>query len=210
MGSDTYADHATPVSTGVKYSDNSIGEFTYSWESPEVTDVEAREYHFGTLMPLDPDEQLLFEAEWEFDFRFSDSLTGYFRPRVFVDALDSDLKRFEPYELYATWEEEGWDLRAGQMVENWGIVDTYNPIDVVSRRDFATDILDPDRLGELGVRFRLLFDGGETIGEPTVSFYALPVFRETLFPPEDQRFGFGTDAVPFEAEPLCQPARGLR
>ena len=43
-----------------------------------------------------PDEQLLFEAEWEFDFRFSDSLTGYFRPRVFVDALDSDLKRFEP------------------------------------------------------------------------------------------------------------------
>lgn len=151
------------------------------------------------------DGQFLFESEFEFDFRFSPSVSAYFRPRILADAFDSDLKRFEPYEAYATYEGEGWDLRAGQMVENWGIVDTYNPIDVVSRRDFAGDILDPDRLGELGVRGRLLFEGGETIGEPTVSVYAMPVFRRTLFPPEDQRFGFGTDLVPFEEDEGFEP-----
>lgn len=139
------------------------------------------------------DEQLLLEAELELDFRHSDHLSSYFRPRFFLDALDGELKRFEPYEAYATYAERGWDLRAGQFVENWGIVDTFNPIDVINRRDFATDALDADRLGELGVRTRHFFDGNETIGEPTVSLYAMPIFRETPFPTRDQRFGFGTN-----------------
>ncbi len=152
------------------------------------------------------DEQLLFEAELELDFRFHESVSGYFRPRVFVDTLDGDLKRFEPLEAYLTYERETWDLRAGQLVENWGIVDTYNPIDVVNRRDFATDFLDPDRLGEFGARLRLLFAGNETIGEPTASFYVLPVWRETLFPPENQRFSFDSDVAEFDENDGFEPS----
>jgi len=87
------------------------------------------------------DEQFLIEAEAELDFQFADRWSGYFRPRFFIDALDDELNRIEPYEAYVTYEGEGWDLRAGQFVENWGIVDTYNPIDVVNRRDFATDVV---------------------------------------------------------------------
>ncbi len=150
-------------------------------------------------------EQLLLESEFEFDFRFSDSLSGYFRPRIFLDALDGDLRRFEPYEAYLTWEGDSWDLRGGQFVENWGIVDTYNPIDIINRRDFATDILDPKRLGELGLRFRYLLDGNSTIGEPTFSLYTLPVFRETLFAPEDQRFGFGSEDLRFDEDDGFEP-----
>ena len=148
------------------------------------------------------DEQLLLEGELELDFRLGDDLTAYVRPRFFVDALDGELRRFEPYEGYLTYSGDGWDLRAGQFVENWGIVDTFNPIDVINRRDFATDALDTDRLGELGGRVRKFFTGGETIGEPTVSFYAMPLFRETPFPPEDQRFGFGSD---FESDDGFEP-----
>lgn len=138
------------------------------------------------------DQQLLLEGELELDFRLSDELTAYVRPRFFLDAFDGDLTRFEPYEAFLTYRDEDWDLRAGQFVENWGIVDTFNPIDVVNRRDFGTDALDTDRLGELGVRVRRFFSGGDVIGEPTLSLYALPVFRETLFPPEEQRFGLGS------------------
>ena len=58
-------------------------------------------------------EQLLVEAELELDFRFGPGLSGYFRPRLFLDAFDGDLQRFEPYEGYATYEGGGWDLRAG-------------------------------------------------------------------------------------------------
>ena len=57
------------------------------------------------------DEQLLMEAELELEFRFTDEITAYARPRVLVDALDGDLKRFEPYEAYATFEQSDWDLR---------------------------------------------------------------------------------------------------
>ena len=151
------------------------------------------------------DGQLLLESEVELEFRFSNRLSGYFRPRMFIDAFDGELQRFEPYEVYVTYEQDGWDLRAGQLVENWGIVDTYNPIDVVNRRDFGTEPLEADRLGELGVRWRRVFEGGSTIGEPTVSVYALPVFRETRFGPEDQRLGPGTDALPFEEDQGFEP-----
>ena len=158
------------------------------------------------------DEQLLFESEFEFDYRFRDGLSGFFRPRVFVDALDGDLKRFEPYEAYVSYERSRWDLRFGQFVENWGIVDTFNPIDVINRRDLATDFLDPDRLGELGVRYRRFFGGGDTFGEPTLSLYALPVWRETAFPTEDSRFSFDRPGLPFVEEAGFEPEgsdRGL-
>ena len=85
----------------------------------------------------------------EFDFRLGDSSTAYFRPRLFTDILDGDNDRFEPYELYVTEAGDGWDLRAGQFVENWGIADTFNPIDVINRRDLATGILDTKRMGEI-------------------------------------------------------------
>jgi len=151
------------------------------------------------------DEQLILEGEMEFDFRLRESTTAYFRPRIFLDVLDGDNDRFEPYELYVTEAGDGWDLRAGQFVENWGIADTYNPIDVVNRRDLATGILDTERMGELGLRYRSFFDGGETIGEPTVSAYVLPVWRPTPFPSEDQRFGFGGGATPFDEDDGFEP-----
>ncbi len=147
------------------------------------------------------DEQLLIEGEMEFDFSLSERLDAYYRPRIFIDARDGELRRFEPYEAYLTWAGDSWDFRGGQFVENWGIVDTFNPIDVVNRRDFGTDVLDADRLGELGFRFRQFFEGGNIIGEPTVSLYALPLFRTTPFPPRDQRFSLGdafTDSDGFQ------------
>ena len=152
------------------------------------------------------DEQLLLEAELEVERTFGGGFSAYFRPRLFVDLLDDDLHRFEPYEAYVTWEKPSWDLRLGQMVENWGIVDTYNPLDLVNRRDFATDILDPRRLGELGVRFRRFFDGRGAFGEPTVSIYALPVFRETRFSTENQRFALGSSSLPFDEDGGFEPS----
>lgn len=137
------------------------------------------------------DEQLLIEAELELDFRFENRWTGYFRPRVFVDAFDGELERFEPYEAYATWSGDGMDVRVGQFVENWGIVDTFNPIDVVNRRDLATDFLDPTRLGELGGRVRWFGEGSGALLEPTWSLYVLPSWRETEFAIGEQRFSFG-------------------
>ncbi len=152
------------------------------------------------------DEQLLISAEVEIDLRLGNGLTGYVRPRLLVEALHGELERFEPYEAYVTFEGDGVELRVGQFVENWGIVDTYNPIDVINRRDLGSDFLDPDRLGEAGVRIRKQWAGGETFAEPTLSLYALPAFRRTEFPEDDGRFSFGTATQPFRAAGGFEPS----
>jgi hypothetical protein len=156
------------------------------------------------------DEQLILEGELELDFDLGARTTGYLRPRVLVDLVDEEADRFEPYEAYVTVSGSRWDLRAGQFVENWGIVDTFNPIDVVNRRDFGSDFLDADRLGELGVRYRRFYDGNDTFGEPTLSFYALPVFQETPFPTSDSRFSFSALALPFDEDAGGRPSGGER
>lgn len=152
------------------------------------------------------DEQFLFLSEFELDFRFSEALTGYARPRVLLDLFDGDYQRFEPYEGYISWEGDRFDLRAGALVENWGVVDTFNPVDVLNRRDFGSDLLDADRLGEIGVRARAKFTGGETFGEPTLSAYVLPVWRATPFAPEDQRFAVGLGGLELDEDAAFDPA----
>ena len=76
---------------------------------------------------------------------------------------------------------------------------------MANRRDLATDFLDPDRLGELGLRYRRFFEGGATVGEPTLSIYALPVWRPTLFPPPNQRFSFDTATAAFDEDAGFEP-----
>lgn len=156
------------------------------------------------------DEQLLLLGELELDLTLGSNLTGYVRPRFLVDLQDGQLDRFEPYEAFLTFSGSGWDLRAGQFVENWGIVDTFNPVDVVSRRDLGGDILDPARLGEAGIRARWFGAGGETWSEPTLSAYWIPVWRPTLFAPEDQRFYFGNETVQFDEDRGFEPDGGDR
>lgn len=151
------------------------------------------------------DEQLLASGELELDLRFGDDWTGYVRPRFLVDLLDGDYDRFQPFEGYVTWERTGWDLRAGAFVENWGVVDTYNPVDVLNRRDFGSDLLDADRLGEVGLRLRRSFGGNDTFGEPTLSLYALPVWQPTLFAPEDQRFAIAAGGLELDEDAAFEP-----
>jgi len=137
------------------------------------------------------------EGELELDFDLAEHLTGFLRPRVRVSLRDSDANEFEPFEGYVSYSGTGWDLRAGQFVENWGIADTFNPIDILNRRDFESDFLDPDRLGELGLRWRKFMEGNQTFGEPTLSLYALPVFRPTPFPSDESRFSFSSLGMTF-------------
>lgn len=154
------------------------------------------------------DEQLVVEGEVELQKRLTDATSLYLRPRLFLDLADSDLYRVDPLEAHVTWEEGAWDVRAGLFVENWGVVDTYNPVDVLNRRDFATDALNPRRLGELGVRVRRSFGGAGVFGQPAVSLYAIPLFQETRFPTDDQRFGFGSPALPFDEDGGFEPDGG--
>lgn len=152
------------------------------------------------------DEQFIARGELELDLRFSEAWTGYLRPRFLVDLLDGDYQRFQPFESYLTWSGETVDLRVGSIVENWGIVDTFNPVDVLNRRDFASDLLDADRLGEFGLRARVKLEGGEVLGEPTLSAYLLPVWQSTPFAPEDQRYAIALGPLQLDEDAAFDPS----
>ena len=142
------------------------------------------------------DQRFVIESELLFELDFSERIAGVFRPRAYFDVLDGDLSRFEPYEAYVTLDGEAWDVRLGQIIERWGFADLRSPLDLLNRFDFATDPLVPDRLGELGLVVGHLFEGGDVLSSPSLSVFALPVFRETRFGPSGQRIGPGPATSP--------------
>jgi len=154
------------------------------------------------------DEQWIQELQLEFDLELAPRLSGFFRPRFLIDVLDDDLVRTEPLEAYVTLDLGDHELRAGQLVENWGIADTFNPIDILNRRDVAEDPIDPIRLGELGVRYRWFLPGGDVIGEPTISAYVMPVFRKAVFPGDDSRWSFNPRTPAAPSAPLLDEELG--
>jgi hypothetical protein len=133
------------------------------------------------------DEQVLTEMQLDLSLQLADGLDADATPWLLLDALDDELRRYEPLEAYLIYRAESWDVTAGQFIESWGIVDTFNPLDVLNRRDLAVDLLEAPARGELGGRFRVTIPSLGAVGEPTVSLYAVPLFRETPLPTLEQR-----------------------
>ena len=160
--------------------------------------VEVRSYLVDRQLPSN-DEQLLLDTELELDFRFAKRMKLFLRPRFLIDGLDTELIRFEPLEGYLAYEGSRTGVKLGQFIENWGVAEVNNPLDVLNRRDFGVKFLDPPRLGELGVRLTQSFEGGKVIGQPTLSAYFMPLFRPALLPTAQSRWrpvAAGVDFAP--------------
>lgn len=156
------------------------------------------------------DEGGLLEAEVELSLMVNRLVRAYARPRLLVDLTDTDLWRIEPYEAYLTFDLPRADLRVGQMVESWAIADTYNPIDLLNRRDLGVDLFDPPRLGEVGVRYRRFLPANRFFGEPTLSLYLMPVFRRVRWAPEGHRLAPVVAGARFDEDGGFTPDGGDR
>ena len=149
----------------------------------------SRRYLQDTDVGAVKDNQVLVWGEAEIDFRLNSDTTAYFRPRLYADVSDNGFAHAHVPEIFVTYAPPGsWDVRGGLLVENWGVADTFNPIDVLNTRDFATDVFDPLYVGQPGIRLRRSFKGGKHLGEPTVGFYWMPLFAQALYAPKGQRF----------------------
>ena len=152
------------------------------------------------------DQQLLTESQLEFDLRIIGGLSLEVTPWFLIDALDTELLRYEPLEAYLIYRAENWDILAGQFIESWGIADTYNPLDGLNRRDLGVDIFGAPVRGEFGARVRWTLPSGKVLGEPTFGIYTIPVWRKTDFPTEDQRFSFSTPGSVLLTDETSGPA----
>ncbi len=150
-------------------------------------------------------ENIYLELEAEIDLQPLPGLQLYVQPWFLLDALDTDLLRYEPLQAYLEYSGDSWDVRAGQFIESWGIADTFNPVDVLNRRDLATLILDPKVRGELGGRFRYHFDGGEVIGQPSLSVYLMPLYRRTPLPTHSSRYAFSQTGATLRRDSWQRP-----
>lgn len=144
------------------------------------------------------------EVRLELNAQLSPELSARVRPWLLLDAFDPDVLRYEPLEAHLDYTAERWDVRVGQFIESWGIVDTVNPLDILNRTDLAVDALSPPRRGEAGVRVRAHGEGGDVVGQPSVGLYLMPLFRETDFPSEGSRMR------PRPPGGVLVPAKGVR
>jgi AMIN domain len=129
-------------------------------------------------------------AELDSTYDLTHSLRLRLRPRVAIDPLEPARDRYEPYDAYVEYTADSWTLLAGQLIENWSAVEMFSPADLLNRRDVERNFYNPEKLGELMVRLRLSLPEGEWIRQPTVSLYALPLFRNTPLPTNHDRFRF--------------------
>ena len=137
---------------------------------------------------IDNNVDLLGELDSTFDL--TRALRVRLHPRVAIDPLEPARDRFEPYDAYVEYLSDTWTLLAGQFIESWAAVEMFSPADLLNRRDLERNFYDPEKLGEVMVRLRLSLPEGEWIQQPTISLYALPVFRTTPLPGNHDRFRF--------------------
>lgn len=131
------------------------------------------------------DHRWLLQSKLEVDVDLPKGWSARIEPRFVLDPQDSPTRRTRPLEANLQWANSDWELRLGILQENWGIADTSNPLDLVPRRDISLDLLEPERLGETGLRVRRFLKSRGAWGEPTLSFYLLSDLRD--IPPPSAR-----------------------
>jgi hypothetical protein len=160
-----------------------------SWSYRGRIDVGSRHYLFDRDEGL-KDDNLNLEGEVEVTWDPGGPYRVRVRPFLAVDPLESSRNRYELYDAYAEVRFPAWSVRAGQMIESWAITDTFNPIDILNRRDVERNFYDPQKLGDVIVRLQYLAPDLGPLAQPFAAVYLLPLFRETPLPGNQNRFRF--------------------
>jgi hypothetical protein len=136
------------------------------------------------------DDNVVLEAEPAVSYQITDRWLLRVREQLALEPLQPSRNRYEPLDAHVEYTSPHWALLAGQLVENWSIVDTYNPADVVNRRDVERDLYDPKKLGEVVVRLRYFLPEMGEVRQPALALYVLPLHRQVPLPANDDRFRF--------------------
>ena len=114
-----------------------------------------------------------------------------------LDSSDDRRQHFDLRELNWLHAAPAWDLLVGIGKVFWGVAEARNLVDVINQTDQVEDLDGDDKLGQPMLRLALIQDWG------TLSFFALPYFRERTFRGEKGRLRAGlvidTDNPQFES-----------
>ena len=139
---------------------------------------------------------LLLQPEFYYDWpNGNDRLTVV--PMARLDFSDEQRRHFDLREFNWLHAAPTWDLLVGVGKVFWGVTEARHLVDVINQTDRVEDLDGEDKLGQPMVRLAFAQDWG------TLTFFALPYFRERTFPGEKGRLRAGlvvdTDNPRFES-----------
>ncbi|MGF1630353.1 MAG: hypothetical protein ACFCUT_12845 [Kiloniellaceae bacterium] len=109
----------------------------------------------------------------------NDRLT--FVPFLRLDADDENRSHADIRELNWYHAGDDWDTVVGIGKVFWGVTESRHLVDIVNQTDLVESPDQEDKLGQPMLNLNLMRDWG------TLSFFALPGFRERTFPDDDAR-----------------------
>ena len=139
---------------------------------------------------------LLLQPEFTYDWPSgNDRLTVV--PMARLDSSDERRQHVDLREFNWLHAAPTWDLLVGVGKVFWGVTEARHLVDVINQTDRVEDLDGEDKLGQPMLRLSFAQDWG------TLTFFALPYFRERTFPGEEGRlrgpFVVDTDNAQFES-----------
>lgn len=74
------------------------------------------------------------------------------------------------------------EVKAGILTEKWGVLEAWNPVDIINQSDLVEDFQGKVKLGQPGVLMTL------PLGDATLSFFGTSIARERRFGRGEDRF----------------------
>ena len=131
---------------------------------------------------------LTYKAEYYEDWNDGDD-SFVFVPLILLDQSDPTLEAIQIVEASWIHVEENWEVRTGIRQVSWGVMNTFNPVDVINQSNFTGSLVNQSSLGQPMINFSTVQDWG------ILDIYLLFGFEEQIFPGPDSRM-----AIPFESD----------
>ena len=110
------------------------------------------------------------------------------KPRVRIDFLDPERNRYLPNESFFKIYGDQTEFAAGLQLRSWGVSNSFNPTDMINRKDYGDNFFIPEKLGDVIVSLKHTLPKVGAFEDVSMEFLALPWFLETPMPSVDSRF----------------------
>ena len=141
--------------------------------------LDARGFAHAPIFPEPPDHPIVASVLAQPEYRYTwndarDRLTAVLFGRYEYE--DDRRRHVDVRELHWLRAGASWDVLFGVGKVFWGVAESRHLVDIINQTDLVEDPDGEDKLGQPMIKWSLLRDWG------TLTFFALPRFRERTFP----------------------------
>jgi len=133
-------------------------------------------------------DQETVEAAFTYKYDNEKHFLLFLKPRFKWDFLDHERNRYWPNETYLKFYGKNSEVSAGFQLRSWGVANSFNPTDVINRKDFGDNFFVPEKLGDMLFAFKNTTPKIGIFEDVSFEFIGLPWFLQTPLPGVNSRF----------------------